>query len=116
MIDPQNAENAENFLIPLAGVLLVCLAVVILTFLVVKITRQGGFGTIVTWLLLSGLSGLLGIGFITVIRMAQVKLGTGELGLTDGILMVFWGAFSGCLVQGLWSGIRSEKPKGKANK
>ena len=87
----------------------------LLTFLVVKITRQGGFGTIITWLLLSGLSGLLGIGFITIVRMAQVKLGTGELGLTGGVVMVFWGAFSGCLVQGLWSGIRAERSKGKAN-
>jgi hypothetical protein len=116
MLDPQNTENAENFLVPLAGVLLICLGVVLLTFLVVKITRQGGFGTIVIWLLLSGLSGLLGISFITIVRMAQVKLGTGELGLTNGNLMVFWGAFAGCLVQGLWSGIRAEKPKGKANK
>jgi len=116
MFDPQNAENAENVLVPLAGVLLVCLGIVLLTFLVVKITRQGGFWTMVIWLLLSGLSGLLGIGLITLVRMAQVKLGTGELGLTDGVLMVFWGAFAGCLVHGLWSGIRAEKPKGKAKK
>lgn len=113
MFDPQ---NAENMLVPLAGVLLVCLGVVLLTFVVVKITRQGGFVTLVTWLLLSGLSGLLGMGLIALVKLAQVKLGTGELGITGGVLMVFWGAFAGCLVQGLWSGIRAQRLKGKANK
>jgi hypothetical protein len=116
MLDPQNAQNAENVLVPLAGVLLICLGIVLITYLIVKITRQGGAGTLVIWLLLSGLSGLLATILITVVGTVQVKLGTGELGLTGGVLKVYWGAFTGCLMQGLWGGIIAERTKGKPKK
>jgi len=105
--------HADNVPVALLGLGLVIVSVAVLTYMVVKFSRQGGFGTMVIWLLLTGVSGVLGAIFVGVVEVLQKEFGTGDLGITGNVLLVYWGALAGILVQGLWSGIRGKGWKAK---
>ena len=96
----------------LVGVLLIIGGVLLLTYVVVKITKQGGLGTMVDLLVLIGVSGILGMLFAGLIDAIEMRFGV-FLGLREEMLLVYLGAFAGMLVQAIWNGLRGNGYKVK---
>ncbi len=84
---------------------------ILLTHVAVKISRQGGCGTTIIWLFITGISGLLGwalsYGFAFVASILETDLGP-ILGPIENLLFIYYGAFCGMAVQGIVSGLRGK--------
>lgn len=96
----------------LLAVLLIIGGVLLLTYVVVKISRQGGLGTMIVLLVLTGVSGILAMLLAGLIDAIEMRFGV-FLGLPEKTLLIYLGAFSGMLVHAIWNGLRGKGYKVK---
>ena len=96
----------------LLAVFLIIGGVLLLTYVVIKITKQGGLGTMIVFLVLTGVSGIIGMFFVELIAAVEMRFGVFG-GLPERMLLVYLGAFSGMLVQSIWNGLRGKGYKAK---
>ena len=99
----------------LIGIGLVLGAVLLFSYVVIKISRQGGLGTLLLWLFLTAIGGTIGIVFSAIVGGLENAVGGDSLGLAKDYLLVYWGAFAGVLLQGIVNGIRGKGYKVKTD-
>ena len=107
--------NVPSQFAGLLGIGLVLGAVLLFTYVVIKISRQGGLGTLILWLLLTAIGGTIGIVFSIIVRQLENAVGGASLGLAKDYLLVYWGALAGILLQGIVNGIRGNGYKVKTD-